>query len=252
MMWSSARDCQFMTSGRLTVWDFWRDRVLSRGETLAQEYGGNSFPTCLKQIADARRVRNVLFRPLLVDGCLTIVEDGFRIYVRCRKELADDARARFASEREEGPLPQRMRFTVAHEIAHTLFYDINHGRPKHRLNVEHNKRLNTLERVCNKAAARILLPTDLLRAEMIKTDPFDPNALRRLAEKAAVSGPMLVNRIREVSASVGEVGIVAYVEPEADTFMIKAVGVATVLRQIFPALKRGIPFSRFCPAQGFF
>ncbi|MCI0539618.1 MAG: ImmA/IrrE family metallo-endopeptidase [Verrucomicrobiales bacterium] len=151
-----------------------------------------------------------------------------------------------------GTLPQRMRFTVAHEIAHTLFYDINHGRPKHRLSVEHHKRLNTLESVCNNAAGRILLPTDLLRTEMKKANPFDPRALRHLAEKAAVSGPMLVNRIREIGAWVSEVGVVAYVEPEAGSFIIKAVSVPPVLRQIFPDTTSGVPFSRLCPTQDFF
>lgn len=34
--------------------------------------------------------------------------------------------------------------------------------------------------------------------------------------------------------------------------MIKAVGVPTVLRQIFPAATGGVPFWRLCPTQEFF
>jgi hypothetical protein len=241
-----------MGARTLTDWDFWKGRVLSQGETLAKEYGGNVLPISLKRIANVRKVRAVVFRPLLVDGCLTIIDDGFKIYIRCKKHQADEVRARFESECEIGPLPQRMRFTVAHEIAHTLFYDLSHGRPKHRLNVEHQKRLETLERVCNKVAARILLPTDLLREELKKSDPFDPSTLRRIAEKAAVSGPMLVNRIKEIGVLVKEAGIVAYVEPDVGAFAIKAVGVPRVLRSIFPAADIGVPFSSLCPRKDCF
>src|SRR5687768_16059850 len=101
-----------MATRQRTVWDQWTQRLLSRGETLAQEYGGNRLPISLNTIATARHVRNVIFRPLLVDGCLTVVRDGFKIYVRCKKENADEMRARFDAERELGPLPQRMRFTI--------------------------------------------------------------------------------------------------------------------------------------------
>src|SRR6266404_2692991 len=131
-----------MSGRNFTVWDCYRDRLLSRGETLAKDYGGNSLPISLKQIASARRVKNVIFRPLLVDGCLTVVNDGFKIYIRCKKEHSDEMQARFDSERELGPLPQRIRFTLAHEIAHTLFYRINEGRPNHPLRVEQQNRLS--------------------------------------------------------------------------------------------------------------
>lgn len=241
-----------MAGRKLTVWDTWKGRVLSQGENLAKEYGGNSFPISLKQIANARKVKQVVFRPLLVDGCLTVIDGGFKIYVRCKKEMIEDLRARFDSEREAGPLPQRIRFTVAHEIAHTLLYDISRGRPKHRFRVEHYKRLNALELVCNKTAAEILLPTDLLRSEIMKSDPFNPNVLRGIADKAAVSGPMLVNRIKELGRWLSEVGIVAYAEPDAGIFRIKAVGVPTALRRIFPAATRGSIFSQLCPSRGFF
>lgn len=234
------------------VWDCYTDRLLSRGETLAKDYGGNSFPIALKHIASARHVRKVIFRPLLVDGCLTVVNEGFKIYVRCKKEHSDEMRARFESERELGPLPQRMRFTVAHEIAHTLFYRIEQGRPTHPLSITNQKRLGAIERTCNKVAARILLPTELLRSELRSLDPFAPNDLRRLAEKTAVSGPMLVNRIREMGAWTSEIGVIAYIEPEAGVYTFKALFISAIVSKIFPSALIGAPFSCFCSEHQFF
>ena len=99
--------------------------------------------------------------------------------------------------------------------------------------LNHN-RLNTLEKVCNKAAARILLPTDLLRAEL-KSDPFDPQVLRRLADKAAFLA-YSVNRIKEVGAWVDQVGVVAYVEQAAGAFCVQGGWYTCGLRHIFRRL----------------
>ena len=59
----------------------------------------------------------------------SVINDGFRS-TSAAEGAGRRSAARFDAEREVGPLPQRMRFTLAHEIAHTLFYDISPWSPQ--------------------------------------------------------------------------------------------------------------------------
>ena len=215
-------------------WTFWRSHIFRQGETLAKLHGNALLPVPLKRIAESRNVRRVVFRPLLVDGCLTITDEGFNIYVRCEKERAQEATTKFEAEDQTAGLPTRMRFTIAHEIAHTFFFDLSRGRPRNRLAVDHHNSVRTLERVCNQAAARMLLPTDLVRLEFKKLDVYDPAALRRLAEKAVVSPQMLVNRMGELLSHLNGIGGFGYAEPDGLGYRLKAIRTHCLLEDVFP------------------
>src|SRR5205823_13085544 len=93
-----------------------------------------SLPIDLKRIAASRAVRRIEFRPLLTHGGLAVRNDGFIIYVRCNTAQNADLTARFAKDGTGGSLPtamaRRARFTIAHEIAHTFFYDIRRMPPQ--------------------------------------------------------------------------------------------------------------------------
>src|SRR6266516_4527221 len=213
---NTAKPVKIETAKQRTNWSSWRNYLFTVGETLANRFGRGSLPIPLNGIASARKVRAVIFRPLLVDGCLTVKEDGFKIYVRCGKDQIENLDARFKNEKQNNLLPPRTRFTIAHEIAHTLLFDLSSDRPKSKLRAEHVNTLNALERVCNQVAARMLLPTELMRIEMKAFSVFDPNALRCLAVKAGVSGPMFVNRLQELTAYIEDIGAFAYVHCEKE------------------------------------
>ena len=87
----------------------------------------DSLPVDLKRIAAHREVRRIEFAPLLMDGGLAVRSDGFVIYVRCDIGEGADLTARLAEDGTGSTLPQRIlrraRFTIAHEIAHTFFYE---------------------------------------------------------------------------------------------------------------------------------
>ena len=213
--------------------------------------GSKSLPVTLKGIAASRKIRNVVFRPLLVDGCLTITDDGFNIYVRCDTGSSEETRAKFEAEDQLGPLPPRMRFTIAHELAHTFFFDLDAGRPHNRLTIDHHNTLAALERVCNQAAARILLPSELVRAEFRVHDPYDPSALRRLAEKAAVSPQMLVNRSANCLVSSAALEGALTRNRRRQEYRLKAVRMHAILRGIFPRALVGSSVSDFFPDSAF-
>jgi hypothetical protein len=226
-----------MTKGTHKNWTFWRSRIFAQGEGVAMLLGSNSFPIPLKKIAEKRKVRNVIFRPLLVDGCLTVTDEGFNIYVHCEKENSQKAASKFEVESNAGTLHPRMRFTIAHELAHTFFFDITEGRPRNRLKGENQNTIRTLETVCSQAAARILLPTDMVRAEVKTIDLYSPAALRQFSQKAAVSPQMLVNRLGEVYHHLRGIGGFAYAERNGVTFQLTALKMHSSLRGVFPKAK---------------
>jgi hypothetical protein len=228
-----------MTQGVCKDWNFWRSHIFKQAENLAELHGANSLPIPLKRIAEKRKVRRVIFRPLLVDGCLTITDDGFNIYVCCDKRESQEFATQFEAENSIGGLHSRTRFTIAHEIAHTFFFDLSSGRPKNRLIGDHQNTIRTLEKVCNQAAARMLLPTDLLRSEIRNLDIYDPAALRQLARKAAVSPQMLVNRMGELNYTLHEISGFAYAEYDGSVYRLKAIRMHSVLREIFSKAKAG-------------
>src|SRR5882757_5371234 len=87
-----------------------------------------SLPVDLNRIAATRAVQRIEFTPLLTDGGLAVRKDGFVIYVRCDLGQGASLTGQFTEDGTGSTLPmtiaRRARFTVAHEIAHTFFYDI--------------------------------------------------------------------------------------------------------------------------------
>jgi len=91
---------------------------------------------------------------------------------------------------------QRRRFSLAHEIGHTLFYEQNNGELKPRKDAP---RGDGLEAACQKAAAMILVPTRLLRAELRQRGCTDARAVAELARRFDVSIEVMLRRLNELS-----------------------------------------------------
>ena len=125
---------------------------------------------------------------LLTDGGLAVRNGGFIIYVRCDPGEGDDLSARFEEDGTGSTLPERVRhrarFTIAHELAHTLFYDLRSLPPE--LKFEINAAAETrLELACNEIAGALLLPRRLLQQRTSTVRDMDPRELRKLAEQNA-------------------------------------------------------------------
>src|SRR3954447_17198360 len=106
-------------------WARWRRNAAAVVDDLAAASADGALPVRLPEIARARKVREVVFRPLLMDGCLGVRKDGFVIFVRCEPRNSGELkRAWSADHARYRLLSPRMRFTIAHEIAHTFFFDV--------------------------------------------------------------------------------------------------------------------------------
>ena len=58
---------------------------------------------------------------------------------------------------------RRERFTIAHELVHTFYYDRDSGLPKRK---KRAPRAQLLEMLCHDGASQILVPEDLVRREL--------------------------------------------------------------------------------------
>ncbi len=94
----------------------------------------------------------------------------------------------------------RQRFSFAHEIAHTLFYELRNGELKSRKDAPTGERL---ERACHKGASMLLVPTKLLNERIAGREKMDASSIMELAAQFDVSVEVMVRRLHDVGAFEG-------------------------------------------------
>ena len=203
--------------------------LLTEAEFLARSVSKEKFPVPLRSIAERRRVTSVEFRPLLVDAMLTTHPNGFRILFNSNGADAVELRNRYQDENPEKLLPSRLRFSLAHELAHTFFYDLSKNRPQvvKQFRAGGKKTaLDNLERNCNRIAGRLLVPTKMLKVAFNNRKSFCPELVFNLSKRAGVSAETLVRRLDETTSPFLEqsfYGCVVLVERSHGEMTIAAV-----------------------------
>jgi Zn-dependent peptidase ImmA (M78 family) len=172
--------------------------LLVKAEALAGAVSKNEFPVLLRPLSERRRVTSVDFCPLLVDAMLTTHPNGFRILLNSGGGRAQELKERYCNESKGRILPSRLRFSIAHELAHTFFYDLKGESPK--LSKKFTSgggktELENLERHCNTIASHLLLPTQMLAAEFLKIKTVTPESILELAQTTGVSPQALLFRL---------------------------------------------------------
>lgn len=140
---------------------------------------------------------------MLVDAMITTHTQGFRIIFNSGDSDASELRIKYENENENQIMPSRLRFSLAHEIAHTFFYNLSDEPPQLLKSFRAGGKktaLEVLERNCNRIAAHLLLPTPLLKAKISNMKPINPESLINLASSAGVSIETLVRRIGDAGA----------------------------------------------------
>lgn len=135
-------------------------------------------PIDLTAILSNRRISRLDVRQIPVDGRLLVRESGFIIQL---KPSADT----------------RRRFSLAHEIAHTLLYDIGSTVPN---KLFHDVKPDEEEVFCNMVAAELLMPTNLVLERFRKASQNQTNQIkliRIMASTFRVSIETMSRRIIE-------------------------------------------------------
>lgn len=96
----------------------------------------------------------------------------------------------------------RKRFSVAHELGHTLFYKDTGDGPRHQIGILNTSEKNAEERICNRFASALLMPASKLRQRLSDLPSGAPSKVLAELEKTAryfrVSLPALLHRLRSI------------------------------------------------------
>jgi hypothetical protein len=174
--------------------------LISEADALGTRAAKRQFPVLLRPLVENRRVTSIEFRPLLVDAMLTAHPKGFRIFLNSDGQSPAELQERYRKESNNAMMPPRLRFSVAHELAHTLFYDFSEAKPKIAKQFTSGggrTALENLERSCNRLASHLLLPTPILRDEFLRLKAVNPRSISELADRAGVSLEALLRRLNE-------------------------------------------------------
>jgi len=95
-------------------------------------------------------------------------------------------------------LPRRTRFNLAHEIAHTFFFDLQHVPPRNKYDLSIPQTLHALERSCNRVAGALLLPSRMLEAAIVDQNILEPRILVETSNRASVVRGTLVAQLAHV------------------------------------------------------
>lgn len=222
----------------------WKQRerhVRSRVETLTVRCAAGAPPMPLREVLKVQRVGDVRFVPMLSTAGLSIEGASFVIYVNCDDSPTKEWRAALLDPRDGGQsLPPRVRFSIAHEIIHTMFYRLRSTRLEDTLG-DHPRTLASLERVCNRCAGHLLMPDWLLKNVTQGRDLLDVETLRQLAELLAVSPEALVRRVSSCRLWNHCEGVVAYVMDIEGEQTIRAFWCHGSLKAVLPKAKCYMP-----------
>jgi Zn-dependent peptidase ImmA (M78 family) len=203
--------------------------LAAEADDVASSVSKDKLPVLLRKLANRRRITAVAFQPLLVDAVLITHHQGFRVLFDSGQTDPDELNAKYQEETNERLVDTRLRFSLAHEFAHTLFYDVSSNPPKiaKQFRAGGGKTaLDNLERNCDKLAGHLLLPTSLLENAIFNMKAITPESLRELARSAGVSLDALVRRFGSRSDLLRRRyfrGCIALVNERQDGLHVRAV-----------------------------
>lgn len=159
-------------------------------ERLINESGVSRPPLDLYPLATRARIHTLKYRRMLSDGLVRPDTQGFTVFLNAKNEGDFDIAA--------GSRPQlslRQRFTFAHELAHTLFFDCSVTPPREAVPADCEP---ILEQLCQLGAGLFLIPEHLLRIELGRSRRID--SLQQICDVANVFQTSLEVLLRRVDS----------------------------------------------------
>lgn len=225
-----------MRTDRSEKWTSWRNQILGRCEALTRT-SDYLAPVALKGIAESCGVSRVEFRPLLIDGGLAIEDKAFVVFVNCDKATTSDLSKRFSDGGQT--LPPRMRFTIAHELIHTFFFEKSNIELKSRIKAIHYKEHESLEQACNFGANLLLVPPGQLAQQLRTTNELTARVIVDLAKKFNVSIQTVLIALNTLRSHESHRFLAALVTSKDKSLLVQASAADPVTRRVFPAAKSG-------------
>jgi hypothetical protein len=215
-------------------------RISTWASSLVMSAGFTKPPVDLFKVARLRQIHSISIRPMIPRGGLLPIKRGFAMYVRGQEHHDMDT----PSAEPGGFLTRRQRFTVAHEIAHTFFYDLTQEHPAPHSAVP---RPTTLEAICDQGALFLLMPTQLLRRNLPDPQEIDIAFVRELARAFNVSLTVTLSNLGRISAASPAARCILLVRRVSDNAEISAVCFGTGLLRTLPRPARFTSLRQWLP-----
>jgi hypothetical protein len=154
------------------------------------------------------RVLHLNFVDMIPRGGLVPVAGGFDLYLQRESESSLD----LVDPGTQVELTPRERFVVAHELAHTLFFDLAKDPPSL---LQTSTDGPALEKVCDEVASQLLVPSWVLRDRLRRLERISAEMVTDLAREFAVSVQVMVRRLAKTDSVPGSdvALILAYPSP---------------------------------------
>lgn len=220
-----------MAFGRSKKWRDWREHIAKRCDALTR---GMTPPIPLQEIFTRCHVKKVVFQPLLLEAGIAVDDDGFVVFVNCDEKSREPYRLAYDADRQQGRyLPARVRFSLAHELIHTFFFNTEKRPYTNRLTGTSTKETESLEYACNFGASHLLLPTRLLKVDTTKKDVLTIDGILNLAKKYQVSIECLIKRLEHLEEWTPKRGFVALARKSTDGYHAGAIAKSVAIRRLF-------------------
>lgn len=200
-------------------------RLLSR---YAKVRGTLRPPINPEELAGFCAVLGIQRRPMIPEGVLEPVPDGFKVHLQSNFAYRHGRKS-------------RNRFTVAHELVHTFFYERNGGVPKPMRGSPKGQRL---ERLCHIGASQILVPDLLLKWEVNHSgEVAAAETISKLAKMFEVSLEVMMRRLQELQL-IADANFAAILVDavEGGRRLIRAACYGPILLSQVVAPRRGLDF----------
>lgn len=222
--------------------------IETRANLLYSSAGCKAPPVDLHALARYRRVTRVGLRLMVHLGALVPVHRGFEIFLQGAQEQQLDIEA----PEPPGELTARQRFTLAHEIAHTFFYEGLDKVPVPTFSVKTRQQYKELEEICDHAATRILVPTRLLLAQLQAISGeggrIDASFVRKMVSQFKVSYEVMLDRLRVAEPEDLSATCILLARGEGDEQpKVKGFYMGMDFLSVLPSIKRGKPVVNWFP-----
>jgi len=171
-----------MTAKAANDWPYLRRKALEEAEALGTWSNSGRLPTSIRRIAEKQLVKDIQFKPLIVEGAISVEPDGFLISIRSDKEEIGDLEKRLRSDPTGRRLSHRVRFTLAHEIAHTFSLISKPNLPRTKSIWRPENITHTRDGMSSHCGA-LLLPRRISRRNLQPRASIDPTLCLRLLGK---------------------------------------------------------------------
>lgn len=150
---------------------------------------------------------------MIPEGVTQPVQGGFEIFIRDERSVTVKIDC---SDEQLPTLTYRQRFTFAHELAHTFYYDLSAVTPRL---LPRLPRRDRLERYCDVAAGILLLPEHFLTKDLERR-PVTLQSLRWLSRRYLASSAAVLRRISAAHSATSDDNAVLYVRAGDDVIEI--------------------------------